>query len=51
MSKYTLTDRSKAVDRRPMNFMEKLYLPAILKGMTITVGHMFKKKAYLSFEA
>ena len=26
-----------------MNFMERLYLPAIFKGMAITFMHMFKK--------
>lgn len=44
-----LTKRSKQVDRRPMNFMEKIYLPAIFKGMAITFGHIFKKKATISY--
>ena len=44
-----LTKRSKAVDRRPMNFMEKIYLPAIFKGMAITFGHIFKKKATINY--
>src|ERR1043165_5110598 len=39
-----ITNRAKAVDRRPMNFVEKLYVPAILKGMSITISHLFKKK-------
>lgn len=40
----TLTHRSKDVDRKPLSFWERLYIPAILKGMGITFGHMFKKK-------
>ena len=39
-----LTNRVKEVDRRPMSFIEKLYLPAIIKGMFITFSHIFKKK-------
>lgn len=45
----TLTNRAKQVDRRPMTFMEKLYLPAILKGMGITLSHIFKKKATVNY--
>lgn len=44
-----LTDRAKQVDRRPMTFMEKLYLPAIAKGMSITLKHIFQKKATVSY--
>jgi NADH-quinone oxidoreductase subunit I len=44
-----LTDRAKPVDRRPMNVWEKLYLPAILKGMLITFIHIFKRKATISY--
>ncbi len=44
-----LTTRSKQVDRRPMSFMEKIYLPAIAKGMAITFGHIFKKKATVNY--
>ncbi len=32
-----------------MTFMEKLYLPAILKGMGITLSHIFKKKATVNY--
>src|SRR5688572_27070991 len=44
-----LTDRAKAVDRRPMNFVEKLYVPAILKGMSITLSHVFKKRPTIQY--
>lgn len=44
-----LTNRSKDVDRRPMNLWEKIYIPAIVKGMTITFGHMFKKRPTIDY--
>lgn len=46
---YTITNRAKQVDRSPMTFMERLYLPAIAKGLKITLGHMFTKKATVNF--
>ena len=44
-----LTQRAKQVDRRPMNLWEKLYLPAVLKGMFITLSHLFKKKVTIQY--
>ena len=44
-----LTNRAKQVDRKPMNMLERMYLPAIFKGMTITFGHMFKKKPTINY--
>jgi NADH-quinone oxidoreductase subunit I len=44
-----LTNRVKQVDRRPMSLLEKAYLPAILKGMSITFGHIFKKKPTINY--
>lgn len=44
-----LTNRAKDVDRRPMSFGEKLYVPAILKGMSITFSHMFRKKPTINY--
>jgi len=44
-----LTNRVKQVDRRAMSFAEKLYLPAIFKGMIITFGHMFKKRPTINY--
>ncbi len=39
----------KKVSRRPQGFWERLYLPAILKGMKITFAQMFKKKVTQSY--
>lgn len=44
-----LTQRAKAVDRRPMSVWEKIYLPAVFKGMMITLSHLFKKKATINY--
>ena len=44
-----LTNRVKKVDRRKMNFLERLYLVAIFKGMLITFSHIFKKKPTINY--
>src|SRR6187549_2958778 len=44
-----LTNRAKSVDRRPLSFLERMYLPAIFKGMAITFGHMFKKRPTINY--
>ncbi len=44
-----LTNRVKAVDRRPMSFWERMYLPAIFKGMMITLSHVFKRKPTINY--
>jgi NADH-quinone oxidoreductase subunit I len=45
----TLTSRAKPVDRKPISFIERLYVWNILKGMLITFRHIFKKKATISY--
>jgi NADH-quinone oxidoreductase subunit I len=44
-----LTNRSKVVSNKEQSGMEKLYLPAIFKGMMITFSHLFKKRATLKY--
>jgi NADH-quinone oxidoreductase subunit I len=44
-----LTQKGKQVDRRPMTQWEKLYIPAVLKGMFITLRHFFMKKATIQY--
>jgi NADH-quinone oxidoreductase subunit I len=44
-----LTNKAQQVDRRPMSFLEKMYLPAIAKGMGITFSHIFKKKPTINY--
>jgi len=45
----TLTSRAAPVSRKPISFVEKLYVWNILKGMLITFRHIFKKKATISY--
>jgi len=44
-----LTQRAKPVDRSPITFLESLYLWNIIKGMAITLKHMFLKKATIQY--
>jgi NADH-quinone oxidoreductase subunit I len=46
---FTISDKSKLVDRRPMTFKDKIYLPAILGGLKVTLGHILKKKATINY--
>jgi len=41
-------DRLVNQDRR-MSFSERIYLPAILKGMGVTIGHFFRKPETLQY--
>ncbi len=45
----SLTNRSKQVSNKKMTFTERIYLPAILNGLRITVTHFFKKKATINY--
>ena len=45
----SLSNKSKVVVKKEMSFMEKIYLPAIIGGMAITISHFFKKKATISY--
>lgn len=44
-----LTNRAKVLEQKPLNFMERLYLPNIAKGMGITFKHMFKKRPTINY--
>jgi NADH-quinone oxidoreductase subunit I len=44
-----LTNRSKLVVKKEMTLAERLYLPAILSGIVITIRHLFKKAATVKF--
>jgi NADH-quinone oxidoreductase subunit I len=44
-----LSNRSKNVSRKKMSFIERLYLPAILNGMFITLKHLFRKKTTIKY--
>jgi len=44
-----LTNRSQVVVNKKMTFLEKMYLPAILSGLTITIRHLFKRRATVKY--
>jgi NADH-quinone oxidoreductase subunit I len=44
-----LTNKAQAVSRKPMTFLERLYLINIIKGMMITFSHIFKKKPTINY--
>ena len=39
----SLSNRKKVLEQKPMSFWERIYLPAIAKGLSITIKHFFKK--------
>src|SRR5688572_18500021 len=44
-----LTNRSKVVSNKKQSFAEKIYFPAIVKGMIITFSHLFKKRPTIMY--
>ena len=44
-----LTNRSKIAVNKEMTLTEKLYLPAVLSGLRITISHLFKKKVTVNY--
>jgi NADH-quinone oxidoreductase subunit I len=44
-----LTNRSRQVSNKEQTAMEKLYLPAIAKGMMITASHIFKRRPTIKY--
>jgi NADH-quinone oxidoreductase subunit I len=51
IQKVSLSGRKRDVSNKDMSFMEKLYLPAIAKGMGITLRHFFKPKVTIQYPA
>ena len=49
--KVSLSGRKQDVSNKDMSFMEKLYIPAIAKGMGITLRHFFKPKVTIQYPA
>jgi NADH-quinone oxidoreductase subunit I len=44
-----LTNRKKVLEQKPMTISEKMYLPAIFNGLSITMRHFFKKKSTIQY--
>lgn len=45
----SLSNRKKVVEHKKMNFWERIYLPAIVQGLAITLKHFFAKKVTVSY--
>ncbi len=45
----SLTGRSKVVVKKEMTLAERMYLPAIIGGIMITLRHLFKRKATVKY--
>ena len=45
----SLSGRKKEVSNKKMNFWESIYLVAILKGLMITIKHLFKRKVTIKY--
>jgi NADH-quinone oxidoreductase subunit I len=48
-TKISLTNRSKMVSNKKMTLIERFYLPAIFKGMSITMSHFFRKETTIQY--
>lgn len=48
-TKISLTNRSKVVSNKKMTLLERFYLPAIFKGMSITASHFFKREVTIQY--
>jgi NADH-quinone oxidoreductase subunit I len=46
---HPLSNRSKIVSDKKMTFLERIYLPAVLNGMRITMGHLLSKKTTVRY--
>jgi NADH-quinone oxidoreductase subunit I len=44
-----LTNRSVVVSKKKMSLWEKIYIPAILKGLSITLKHFFSRKTTINY--
>ena len=44
-----LTTRSKQVSNKEMTLAEKMYLPAVISGLAITISHFFRKKPTIQY--
>ncbi|MFT6748495.1 MAG: NADH-quinone oxidoreductase subunit I [Flavobacterium sp.] len=45
----SLSGKKKEVSHKEMNFWERLYLVAIVKGLFITIQHLFRKKVTIQY--
>lgn len=44
-----LTSKKKVLEQKPLTLGERMYLPALAKGLSITFSHLFKKEATVRY--
>jgi NADH-quinone oxidoreductase subunit I len=44
-----LSNRRKVIETKPLNFWERIYLPAVIKGLAITMRHFFRKPVTIRY--
>src|ERR1700761_4586254 len=45
----SLSNKREVLEAKPMTFGERIYLPAILKGLSITLKHFFRKSVTVRY--
>ncbi|MFI5138642.1 MAG: NuoI/complex I 23 kDa subunit family protein [Sphingobacteriales bacterium] len=44
-----LSNKRKVLEAKPLNFWERIYLPAIVQGLSITMKHFFRKPVTVQY--
>ena len=44
-----LSNKRKVIESKPLNFLERIYLPAIFRGLSITMKHFFRKPVTIAY--
>src|SRR5437588_5784660 len=45
----SFSNKRKVLEQKPLNFWERIYLPAIAQGLSITMKHFFRKPVTISY--
>jgi NADH-quinone oxidoreductase subunit I len=45
----SLSNKRKVIESKPLNFWERIYLPAIAQGLSITMKHFFRKPVTIQY--
>jgi hypothetical protein len=45
----SISNRKKVLEQKPMNFWERMYIPALIKGLGITIRYFFKPNVSVKY--
>lgn len=45
----SLSNRKRVLEQKPMNFWERMYIPAIVRGLKITINYFFKPNVSVKY--